>query len=434
MENIKMNKPVCVVWGPIGSVSGYGELTRQVAWQMIDLDEYEVKIVPAQWGHTPDNFLDASNARHQEIIKRILTNPQAQLTSQPALSLQCTIPFEFQRLGRVSIGVSAVVETNIIPHTFIDKMNQMDATFVISDFNVAQVKETVAEVTHQNGQKQKMQVTKPVETYHCCVDTSVFKKISSSEIPPSIKQSLLGVDESFCFLFVGHWLSGGLREDRKNVGLLLHLFCETFKGIPSKNRPALILKTSQGNSSILDREEILNRIDDIRRLSGPNSPNIYLVHGDLEPEEMNGLYNHPKVKAHISLTHGESFGIPLLEASLSEKPVLCSGWSGPLDFLNKDLSVLLAGELKQVHPGAVWKDVIIPESGWFNVDETFAMNAMMYVFRHYEEFEDRSKEQAKLNRKAFNYEASKRRLKELLDKYAPRAEEIPFQLPTLKRL
>ncbi len=31
------------------------------------------------------------------------------------------------------------------------------------------------------------------------------------------------------------------------------------------------------------------------------------------------MYNHPKVKAHVSFTHGEGFGRPLLEASISEK-------------------------------------------------------------------------------------------------------------------
>ena len=38
--------------------------------------------------------------------------------------------------------------------------------------------------------------------------------------------------------------------------------------------------------------------------------------------EMNEMYNHPKVKAHLTFTHGEGFGRPLLEASFSGKPII----------------------------------------------------------------------------------------------------------------
>ena len=49
--------------------------------------------------------------------------------------------------------------------------------------------------------------------------------------------------------------------------------------------------------------------------------------------EMNSIYNHSKVKAMVSLTKGEGFGRPLLEFSLSQKPLIVSGWSGHMDFL-----------------------------------------------------------------------------------------------------
>ena len=61
-------------------------------------------------------------------------------------------------------------------------------------------------------------------------------------------------------------------------------------------------------------------------------PNVYLLHGSLSTEEMNRLYNHPKVKSLVSLTHGEGFGRPLLEASMTGLTVIASAWSGQLDF------------------------------------------------------------------------------------------------------
>ena len=49
---------------------------------------------------------------------------------------------------------------------------------------------------------------------------------------------------------------------------------------------------------------------------------------------MNELYNHPKVKAMVSMTKGEGYGRPLAEFGLSKKPIIASGWSGQCRFPN----------------------------------------------------------------------------------------------------
>ena len=150
-------------------------------------------------------------------------------------------------------------------------------------------------------------------------------------------------------MFVGHWMNGDMGEDRKNVNLLVKAFYETFKN--KKKKPALILKTSGGTSSYMDRDSILNKISQIKKtVNSKNLPNIYLLHGDFSDEEMNSLYNHSKVKAMISLTKGEGFGRPLLEFSLTKKPIITTGWSGHIDFLKPEFTTLLPGELKPVHP------------------------------------------------------------------------------------
>ena len=58
---------------------------------------------------------------------------------------------------------------------------------------------------------------------------------------------------------------------------------------------------------------MLNKINNLKSQTNGKCPNIYLVHGDFTDDEMNQLYNHPKVKVHVSFTHGEGFGRPLLE-------------------------------------------------------------------------------------------------------------------------
>ena len=115
-------------------------------------------------------------------------------------------------------------------------------------------------------------------------------------------------------------------------------------------------------SSVSDRERILKKINDIIESYGRNDLNVYLLHGDLSQEEVNGLYNYPKIKAHISFTKGEGFGRPLLEASVSGKPVIASNWSGHVDFLKH--SILLGGKVEKVHPSAV-NQFVLKDSGWF---------------------------------------------------------------------
>ena len=140
------------------------------------------------------------------------------------------------------------------------------------------------------------------------------------------------------------------------------------------------MKTSSATFSVIDRRDILKRIDMIKKTVKGDLPPVYLLHGDLSKKEMNYLYNHPKVKAMVSFTHGEGFGRPLLEATMTGLPVIASGWSGQLDFLDRDKSLLIQGNFEKVPKSVVWQDIIIENSQWFTVDESSAYKAFNYVF------------------------------------------------------
>ena len=214
---------------------------------------------------------------------------------------------------------------------------------------------------------------------------------------------------------------------------------ETFKQVAGKEKPALILKTSSAGFSILDREEILNKINQVKNsvvlTAEQTLPNIYLLHGELTDKEMNSLYNHPKVMAHVSFTKGEGFGRPLLEASVSGKPVIASGWSGQLDFLDQSNAVLVGGELKPIHDSSVWDGVLIKESTWFAPDMNQSANALYAVYKNYSQFRKRANILAKENSKKFSYQTIQKRTWELLDKYVPKfSVETKLLLPTLKKI
>lgn len=431
-------KPLCVVRAPCATRSGYGDMSRDIIRHLIEYGKYDVKVISVNWGETPMNALDENNPKDKMILDRILTT---QLTRQPELFVTITIPTEFEIVGKYNIGITAGIETTVASPKWIEACNKMDAVFTISEHSKNVLLASKFGKRAANGQDVgSLEIQKPVEVLHNCIDTSIIKKLEyESEVLPSVKELFEKVPEKFCYLFVGHWLRGDIGEDRKNVGLLIKIFLETFKQLKDHPLPALVLKTSGGNFSVLDQKEILKKIDLVKKsvvlAAGQQLPNIYLVHGELSDAEMNSLYNHPKVKAHISLTKGEGFGRPLLEASVSGKPVIASGWSGHLDFLNPEDSVLVGGELRPIHESSVWDDVLIRESSWFYPDAQQCANAMAAVLMDYETFRKKAHKLGKENYKKFSYQSIQKKTWQLLDKYVPEfPKQVPIVLPKLKKI
>jgi glycosyltransferase involved in cell wall biosynthesis len=214
--------------------------------------------------------------------------------------------------------------------------------------------------------------------------------------------------------------------------MLIKTFLETFKGKGKK--PGLILKTSSATYSIMDRDNIIDKIGQIRKLVGKDEelPNIYLLHGELTDEEINELYNHPKIKAHISFTKGEGYGRPLLEATLSKKPVIAPNWSGHIDFLRSDMSILLPGSINQIHPSAVVQNMLLPESGWFTVDYKAASEMIKDVYINYEKYIVNAKRQAYLSRTEFSLDKMSEKLNQILEEKVPKPIEL--KLPSLKKI
>ena len=431
-------KPLCIVRAPCQTRSGYGDMSRDIIRHLIEWDKFDVKIHSVNWGDTPMNALDENNPKDKMILDRIVRNGQL---PQPHLYVTITIPTEFEPMGKYNIGITAGIETSVASAQWIQACNKMDLVLTISEHSKNVFHFSKYTQKDQNGNVMgEIKIEKPLEVLHNCIDTSIFKKIEYEfDLEKSIKDTLETIPEKFCYLFVGHWLRGDYGEDRKNVAFLAKVFLETFKQIPTKEQPAVILKTSSAGFSILDREEILKKIDQIKNSvgleNGQTLPNIYLLHGELTDKEMNSLYNHPKVKAHVSFTKGEGFGRPLLEASVSGKPVIASGWSGHLDFLDQSNSVLVGGELKPIHESSVWDGVLIRESTWFSPDMNQCANAFYAVFKNYSQFKKRAGLLAKENSKKFSYPVIQKKTWDLLNQYVPQfSVETKLVLPTLKKI
>lgn len=424
-----MNKPLLLFQGPIGTRSGYGDHGRDILKSLIEMDRFDIKIIDLPWGACPRNALKKENPDHLEIINRILNQP---LNRQPDIFIQLSVPNEFRPIGKYNIGISAGMETTLIPPEWLEGLNRMNLIIVPSEHSKRTfISSTWTKTDKRTGQPvAQLKTETPVEVLFEGLDTNIFKKTNKKEkITNELWKNLSTIPENFNFLFVGHWIKGNIGHDRKDVGMLIKVFLETFKN--SKNAPGLVLKTSGATLSVMDRNEIMKKINAIKsNIKAESLPNIYLLHGDLTEEEMNFLYNHPKIKVHISFTKGEGFGRPLLEATVSEKPLIVSGWSGHMDFLNQDLATLLPGELNNIDDSAIWEKVIIKESKWFTVNYGYASNAMKAVFKDYQKFSLKAKQLAIINKNKFSLEKMSKKFEEILNKYlSDHPKEVELNLP-----
>ena len=426
-----MSKPLCLVTAPVATRSGYGAHARDICRALIELDKYDVKIWAVRWGNTPMNALIQDDPNDTVIIDRLIDNPN--LPRQPDIHIHIVIPNEFQPVAKYNIGITAGLETTVCPPKWIEGMNRMDLNIVPSNFVKNTLNEVVYDITEEQTKKVTGQLknTKPIEVLFEGVDTNIFKK--TKEFSKELVDEFKKIEETFCFLFVGHWLQGKMGQDRKDVGMLVKIFLETFKNI--KKKPGLILKTSGAGFSVLDREDILKKIENIKVTVKGNLPNIYLLHGDFTDVEMNEINNHPKVKVHINITHGEGFGRPLLEATISEKPVVASDWSGHIDFLSKNLAVLVGGALTNIEKRSFPKDMYVEGSQWFTTDYQLVSSLMKDLYKNYRKYSLNAKKLGILNRSKFSLNAMTKKLGIILDKYVPEfPKEVKLKLPKLKKV
>jgi len=357
-----------------------------------------------------------------------------QLPKQPDVFIQITVPNEFSPIGKANIGITAGIETDICDASWIEGCNRMNLILGSSKHTIDVLRNSKWEKRNKQTNQTEGQLIwdKDGEILFEGADIETYKPLTSKD-SKDITVNLDGVKENFAYLFVGHWMQGQLGEDRKNVGLLIKSFFETFKN--KSKQPALILKTCQIGSSYMDREIILKKIKEIKNTCKSNNlPNVYLLHGEFTNQEMNQIYNHPKIKAMVCLTKGEGFGRPLLEFSLVNKPIITTNWSGHIDFLNPEYTTLLPGQMTKVHPSAA-NNMLLKESEWFSVDVGQAGAYLKHVFENYKEYKEKAKRQGYQNRNNFSFDKMKEKIDEILSKKIPNIpKQVSLTLPKLKKI
>ena len=414
-----MNKPFLLFRGPVKTRSGYGAHSRDLLQALYEMDLFEIKIDSCMWGSTPMTALE-DNLFHKWIESNIVNK----LEKTPDIYVQVTVPNEFQRVGKFNIGITAGIETTIAPKDWIDGCNRMDLIITTSTFSKDVLLQTVYNENEQNTGKliKQHKIERQIEVLFEGVDTKIYNNVYN-DIDIDIK-------EDFAYLFVGHWLKGDTGQDRKDVGMLIRCFAESFKGV--EDRPALILKTSSASFSIKERESFRKKIEGLVR-DYKNPPSIYLLFGDLTNDEMNNLYNHPKVKSMVTITKGEGFGRPLLEFTMTGKPVIASNWSGHKDFLPMDKAIMIGGKLTEVHESAV-DTFILKDSKWFTANYNEVAEVFKLVYKDYDKFLEKSMMLGDENKEKFSMEKMKEKFKDIINPFSVQPKEQKLILPKLTKI
>ena len=415
-----MSKPFLLFRGPVETVSGYGAHSRDLLRALRDMDLFDIRIDSCHWGATPRTALN----KNDEFSKWIFANKITTLSATPDIYVQVTVPNEFQRVGKFNIGITAGIETTVAPKEWVDGCNRMDLIITTSNFSRDVLLQTVFNETDKLTGKlvKQYKIERPIEVLFEGVDTEVYNNRFTS----------LDVDikEDFCYLFVGHWLKGDIGQDRKDVGMLIKSFVDAFKD--TEDQPALVLKTSSAGFSVKERETFKKKIKDLVK-GIENPPSIYLLFGQLTDNEMNELYNHPRIKSMITLTKGEGFGRPLLEFSMTGKPIIASNWSGHRDFLPMDKAIMIGGALTDVHSSAI-DNFIVKDSKWFTANYSEAIEVMKIVKRDYDEFYEKSQILMEENKEKFSMERMKEVFQSIITPYVVKPKEVKINLPQLTKL
>ena len=428
-------KKSMLICAPVSSRSGYGNHARDLIESLMEHGKYDIKIVDVPWGACPRNALNEDNSTHKKMLDCFIQQG-SQLPNKPDIYIDIRIPQEFEQHGNFNIGITAGIETDVVSGEWLEGCNKMDLIIVPSEHSKDGFVKSIYDALQQNpstGEQQKvgeLKLEKPIEVLFEGSDTNIYKPIENASL-----DLVDDIKEDFCYLVVGQWCQGGYGKDRKDIARTIKLFFETFAN--QDNKPALILKSNGATYSILDKEDCLRKIRNVKSMFPDDFdlPNVYLLHGNLTDDEMNKLYNHPKVKCMVSLTHGEGFGRPLLEASMTGLPIIAPNWSGHIDFLNEEKTMLIAGNLQEVPENLIDKRMIVPGSKWFNANESLVYRTLEYAYQKNEEFAKLSKEQMEHNIEHFSLKKMTEKFDEIMEKYLKEApKQVGLNLPKLKKV
>jgi hypothetical protein len=375
-----------IVRGPALSRSGYGEQCRFALRSLrAHEDRFDIFLENTNWGRT--NCM-TERTEESQWIEMLIQKTHFYMSSGGMfdISLQVTIPNEWTKKAPINIGYTAGIETTKISPQWVEKSEIMDKIIVVSSFAKEAFANTVyqAEDTETGEVFPEFKVRTPIiPVNYCC------KAFKTHDLG-------INLESNFNFLTVAQW------GPRKNLDKTVKWFVEEFH---QNEDVGLIIKSNKANNSTMDKTATEHKLRSVLHTldNKDYKCKIYLMHGSMTDEEMTSLYTHPKVKAYLTLAHGEGFGLPLFEAAQQGLPILAPDWSGHMDFLCmpikdkkgktkiKPMFAKVDYTLQNVQREAVWDGVVQADSKWAYADKFSYKKRLMEVYKDLGRFESQAK-------------------------------------------
>ena len=383
-----MSRKKLLVRGPALSRSGYGEQCR-FALRSLRAHEniFDIYLLVTNWGHTGWMIEDNEERRWLDDLAKKTAFYQQQkppVYTGYDMSLQVTIPNEWEKMAPINIGYTAGIEATKVAPEWLQKAQLMDRIIVVSNHAKQVYKDTSYTATNE-------QTGEVINDFRCEVPITVcnypVKHFEAANVN-------LDFETDFNYLIVAQW------GPRKNVKNAVKWFLEEYEDEPNVG---LVLKVNTVNNSFMDRYNTKNNVKSLLSEHKDRKCKIYLVHGAMTDEEMTALYQHPKIKCVVSLAHGEGFGLPLFEAAYNEVPVLAPAWSGYCDFMyapvrnkkgkvkNKALFARVDYTLAPIQKNVIWPGVLNADMLWCYPEKNSYKAKLREVYRDYNRFKSQAK-------------------------------------------
>ena len=378
-------KKKIIVRGPALSRSGYGEQCRFALRSLRAYEElFDIRIVLTGWGKTSWMIEDDEERRWiDEVAKQTIVEQQQEGFTGYDMSLQVTIPNEWERIAPVNVGYTAGIEASKVAPVWLEKSRMMDRIVVVSNFAKQVFETTTYDATN-------------TKTGEVIKDFKCVTPIAAVNYPVKYFDAAnvdLKFDHDFNFLVVAQW---GVR---KNVTNTIRWFAEKFKD----ENVGLVLKLNMINNSFMDRFHTKSKIESVLADMKDRKCKVHLIHGNMTDEEMTALYQHPQIKCMISMAHGEGFGLPLFEAAYNAMPIIAPAGRGYCDFLyapvehkktgkvrNKALFARVDYNLAPIQQEAVWKGVLEPGVQWCYPEKSSYQSRLVEVYKDFKRFKSQA--------------------------------------------